>query len=466
MKRSEHQRFAEFSDRIRPLLDHNGMLEDAAARAAHDRDATGIAGASPLAILRPRNADELSKILSVASEMAQPVVVQGGRTGLAGGARPRDNEVAIVLERMRTRLPVDEADATIEVEAGVPLEEVQKAALEADLYFGVDLGARGTATVGGMISTNAGGIRVLRYGMFRDQIAGLEGVLADGTILTSMRGLVKDNAGYDLRQLFIGTEGTLGIVTRAKLRLHPAPITQGAALLSLGSIESAMRLLALLRQRLGDLLAAFEIMLPEVYEGTLKHMRMHPPLRPGSQVYILTDIQGRAPDTDIKRFHAALGEALEDGIAEDAVVSSSGREFNDLWAIREGINAYIFAQGKALGFDVGIPLSSMANFLADARQRVHAIDGAASPFVFGHLGDGNLHYIVRTEHPTAVANAVLAATASSGGTISAEHGIGRDKRDWLHLCRSDAEISVMARLKQTLDPAGILNCERVIPGRQ
>ncbi|TYR33263.1 FAD-binding oxidoreductase [Mesorhizobium microcysteis] len=459
----DSDRIASFIACIRPLLDRNGVLEGDAVGPARDRDATEVPGTRPLALLRPRNAAELSSILSVASQTRQSIVIQGGRTGLAGGARPREGEVAVSLERLRALSLVDEANATIDAEAGVPLELVQKAAREANLYFGIDLGARGTATVGGMISTNAGGIRVLRHGMFRDQVAGIEGVLADGTVVDSLRGLPKDNAGYDLRQLFIGTEGTLGVVTKAKLRLSPAPVTESAALLSLGSVADAITLLAFLRTRIGDLLAAFEMMLPNVYEGSVAHGGLQPPLPFGAAIYVLTDIQGRMPEADTARFHAALAETIEGGLVQDAVLSSSGREFHGLWAIREGINDYIFAQGEACGLDVGVPLAGISSFLSDAERRVCAIDDRARVFVFGHLGDGNLHYIVQTDNADAVTGAVLEAAAKAGGTISAEHGIGQDKREWLHLCRSEADIAIMRRLKRALDPAGILNPERVIP---
>ncbi|WP_235897599.1 FAD-binding oxidoreductase [Neoaquamicrobium microcysteis] len=463
MSALDSDRIASFIACIRPLLDRNGVLEGDAVGPARDRDATEVPGTRPLALLRPRNAAELSSILSVASQTRQSIVIQGGRTGLAGGARPREGEVAVSLERLRALSLVDEANATIDAEAGVPLELVQKAAREANLYFGIDLGARGTATVGGMISTNAGGIRVLRHGMFRDQVAGIEGVLADGTVVDSLRGLPKDNAGYDLRQLFIGTEGTLGVVTKAKLRLSPAPVTESAALLSLGSVADAITLLAFLRTRIGDLLAAFEMMLPNVYEGSVAHGGLQPPLPFGAAIYVLTDIQGRMPEADTARFHAALAETIEGGLVQDAVLSSSGREFHGLWAIREGINDYIFAQGEACGLDVGVPLAGISSFLSDAERRVCAIDDRARVFVFGHLGDGNLHYIVQTDNADAVTGAVLEAAAKAGGTISAEHGIGQDKREWLHLCRSEADIAIMRRLKRALDPAGILNPERVIP---
>lgn len=456
-------RLAAFASRLRPLLDANALLEDDAVNPASARDAAPVAGERPRLLLRPRDAADVSAILAAATETGQPIVVQGGRTGLAGGARPKPGEAALSLERMRGISPVDPIAATVEIGAGVPLEEVQRSARAAGMYFGVDLGARGTATVGGMIATNAGGIRVLRYGMFREQVAGIEAVLADGTVVDAMRGLPKDNAGYDLRHLFVGSEGTLGIVTRAKLRLRPAPATESAALLSLASLGQAIALLALLRGRLGDLLAAFEIIFPDVYAGTVSHVGIVPPLAPGAGLYVLTDIQGQMPEADVPRFHAVLAEAMEEGLVQDTVLSSSGREFDALWALREGVSDYVFAQGEAHGHDIGVPLGAMEGFLTAAAQRIAAIDAGARIFVFGHLGDGNLHYIVQSHAGAAVTDAVFGTVAEAGGTISAEHGIGADKLHWLSLCRSVAERSVMARLKQALDPAGILNRDRVVP---
>ncbi|GHD22373.1 FAD-binding oxidoreductase [Tianweitania populi] len=456
------EKSSDFVAYLRAHLDANAFVEGANVNPASVSDGTRVSGFLPSLLLRPRNAADLSLILQTATKLRQSVVIQGGLTGLAGGARPRHGEVAVSLERMRGMSAVNVAEGTIEVEAGVPLQAVQEAAQAAGFMFGVDLGARGSASIGGMIATNAGGIRVLRYGMMRDQVAGLEGVLADGTVIDSMLGLPKDNAGYDLRQLLVGSEGTLGVVTRAKLRLRPAPKSERAALLSLGSVDDAIKLLVFLRERIGDLLAAFEIIFPDVYAGTIAHMGIVPPLPPGAGLYVLTDIQGQTPDADLERFQAALGDAVEIGLCSDAILSSSGREFETLWAIRDGVSDCVYAQGQSYGFDIGVPLNAINRFLKLAADRVSAIDPTARAFIFGHLGDGNLHYIVETEEGADIAKAVLTAVAEAGGTITAEHGIGTDKRDWLHLCRSEAELAVMGRLKRALDPAGILNPERVI----
>jgi FAD/FMN-containing dehydrogenase len=449
-------------DRIGRRLAAGVVLTGDAVGPEWRRDGVQVDGALPRLVLRPGLAAEVAEILAAASVLGQPIVVQGGRTGLSGGARPQPGEVVLSLDRMRYLSPVDALAATIDAEAGVTVEAVQRAAREQGFLLAADWGARGTATIGGGIATNAGGIRVLRHGMFADQVAGIEAVLADGTILDSMRGLPKDNAGYDLRRLFIGTEGTLGVVTRARLRLRPAAQTEAAALLALPSVGAALALLGLLRGRIGDLLSAYEILFPDVYLGTVDHLGVAPPLPPGAGLYVLLDIQGASPAHDIARFHAALAEAMDTGIVSDAVLSASGREFAQLWALREGVSGFVFAQSGIVGHDIGLPLGRMEAFLSAAADAVAAIDPGARRLVFGHLGDGNLHYIVQTTQPEAISDAVFAQVALAGGTIAAEHGIGLDKTRWMALVRSPAERGVMARLKAALDPAGILNPGRVL----
>jgi FAD/FMN-containing dehydrogenase len=345
--------------------------------------------------------------------------------------------------------------------AGTPMQAVQQAASDAGLFFGVDIGARGSATVGGNIGTNAGGIRVLRYGMYRAQVLGLEAVLADGTVLTSLKGLPKDNSGYDLNQLFIGSEGTLGIITRACLKLHPKPKIERNAFLALPSLAAAQDLLSKLRVELAGLLSAFEVIFPNVYEGTLAHMGIRTPVSPGAGMYAMVEIQGQAPDQDNERFEAALAAALDDGLASDVVLSNSVREFQALWAIRDGINDFLTARGQNAGYDISVPLSRMQTFLDATAHSISMVDPGAVSFIFGHLGDGNLHYCMLTSREKDVAKAVFSGIAQVGGGVSAEHGIGTDKVGYLNYARSEAEIATMRRLKTAFDPNAILNRGRV-----
>lgn len=450
------------------LLSHLAARLDRAALLVGDDidqrymdDLSGGDRVRPEFVVRPRGTDDVAEILKACNAARQPLVVQGGRTGLSGAARVLPGEAVLSLERMTALQEVEPMAGSLVVEAGVPLQVVQERADAAGFVFAVDIGARGTATIGGNIATNAGGIRVLRYGNFRAQVLGLEAVLADGTVLSSLRGLAKDNSGYDLGQLFIGSEGTLGVVTQACLRLHPKPVTQAVAFCSLSSLDAAFGLLKFLRGRLGQLLAGFEVILAPLMGDMVAALGLTPPVALGAPVYVLTDVQGLTPGADEEAFGQALGQAIEEGLVEDAVLSQSDREFHALWALRDDCNRFLFAQDTNLGLDVSLPLPRMGAFLEAAREAQARADSAARAYVFGHLGDGNLHYIVATEKPDDVAKAVFQCVAEAGGSISAEHGIGLDKKRYLHLTRSDAEIGAMRRLKAAFDPNNILNPGRI-----
>lgn len=446
---------------LQTRLDKAAILAGDAIDPRYSDDLSGEAGARPELVLRPRNTQEVAEILNACNAARLPLVIQGGRTGLSGGARVRPGEAVLSLERMTSLGEVEQTAGTITVEPGVPLQLVQEKADAVGLVFGVDIGARGTATIGGNIATNAGGIRVLRYGNFRAQVFGLEAVLADGSVLSSLKGLAKDNSGYDLSQLFIGSEGTLGVVTRACLRLHPKPVTQCAAFCSLPSLAAAFGLLQFLRGRLGNLLSGFEVILAPLMGDMVAALGLTAPVALSSPVYVLTDIQGMTPGADEEAFTAALAQAIEDGLVEDVVLSQSEREFQALWTLRDDCNRFLFAEGAMLSLDVSLPLPRMGEFLELARAAQGSVDPAARDYIFGHLGDGNLHYVVRTDRPDAVAEAVFECVARTGGSISAEHGIGLDKKSYLHLTRSPAEIAAMQRLKRALDPNNILNPGRI-----
>ena len=458
--RANSDRTGQLLSKLETVLDAAGILTGDAISDGYAADATAR-GELPLAVLRPRHTQDVAAILAAAGEIGQPIVVQGGRTGLSGASRPLAGEVALSLERMTGVESIDAAAQTMIVAAGTPLQVVQQAADDAGLFFGVDIGARGTATVGGNIGTNAGGIRVLRYGMYRAQVMGVEAVLADGTVLSSLKGLPKDNSGYDLSPLFIGTEGTVGVVTRACLKLHPKPKVERNAFIAMPSLQAAQELLARLRVELSGLLSAFEAIFPNVYENTVAHMGIRPPVETGAGMYAMVEIQGQSPDLDNDRFEAALAAALEDGLATDVVLSNSLREFNGLWAIRDGINDYLFSNGVMIGFDISVPLARMQEFLDRAALAVEEIDPDARTYIFGHLGDGNLHYCMFSHHEKAVGEAIFGGIKAVGGGVTAEHGIGTDKVRYLKYARSEAEIATMRRLKAAFDPNFILNRGRV-----
>ncbi|OCK60720.1 FAD-binding oxidoreductase [Bradyrhizobium sp. LMTR 3] len=451
----------ELLNRLSSVLPRNALLIGDAIDARYREDRRGKYSAPPRFVMRPGSTEEVSACLAACNDFAQPLVVHGGRTGLSGGHRIVEGEAVLSLERMMALDEVHGQSATIMASAGTPLQTVQEAADRAGFLFGVDIGSRGTATIGGNIATNAGGIRVLRYGMFRAQVAGLETVLADGTILSSLRGLDKDNTGYDLNQLFVGSEGTLGVVTRARLRLHPKPFSEANAFLAVPSLEAALQLLRRLQETLGPSLSAYELMYPEAYEGVVAFLGMPRPLGTEASLYVLAEVQALRDDVPVETFASCLMQALEDGVALDAVVSQSPREFQALWTMRDSCADFVRSRAHVVGCDISVPTHRIAEFLEAARTALRAIDPSIEFIVFGHLGDGNLHYVIRTPKGEEAAEKAYRLVAEHGGSISAEHGIGFDKKPWLHLCRSQAEIAAMRGLKTALDPKAILNRGRV-----
>lgn len=446
-------------DVLEDRLGPGGVLRYDPGLARYLSDGTVIPGATPALILRPATTAEVAEALRACNAAGQRVVVQGGRTGLAGGARPLPGEVVLSLERLTDLQTPDPMTASIVAGAGLPLQTLQERAEAAGFLFGVDLGARGSATIGGMIATNAGGIRVLRYGMMRAQVLGLEAVLADGTVLDGMAGLVKDNAGYDLRQLFIGTEGTLGVVTRARLALHPAPQSSALAFCAIASLDQAQALLVHLRRSLGSALSAFEAIWGSLYDA-MTHSGGRAPLDAGAPLYVLIEAQFLS-DRDPEAFEEALGAAYGAGLCGDVIVAQSQADVQRLWAVRENCSEFVYSLRTSVGHDVGLPVTRIGSFMAAAEAAIATIDRQARIYPFGHLGDGNLHYIVDTKHPEAISEMVYRIVAEHGGTISAEHGIGLDKVRHLPLVRDAGQIGVMRALKTTLDPSGILNRGRV-----
>jgi FAD/FMN-containing dehydrogenase len=447
-------------DRLARILPAQALLVGDAMDACQTGEAVGAH--RPRFVLRPGSTEEVAACLAACDAARQPLVVHGGRTGLSGAHRVLEGEGVLSLERMVGLGPVDPGTATVPASAGTTLQAVQEAADAAGFVFGVDIGARGTATIGGNVATNAGGIRVLRHGMFRAQVAGLEAVLADGSVLDGLRGLVKDNSGYDLNQLFIGSEGTLGVVTRVLLRLHPKPVAEANALVAVPSFRSAIDLMARLRAAVGEALSAIELLTPEVFDGAIDLLGQPRPVAARALFYVLAEVQAMRADDTSARFEACLMAALEDGEALDAALSQSPREFHALWALRHACGDVVRARGTAaVGGDLSLPIGRMEDFLRAARRSLFALDPATEFLVFGHLGDGNLHYVVATAEGPAAMERIHHLAALHGGSVSAEHGIGLDKKPWLHLTRSDAEIATMRRLKAALDPNAILNRGRI-----
>ena len=455
-------------DQIAGVVGTQGLLtgEDVSGRAA---DFMGMTHVQAKAIVRPASTTELSAVMKLCHAAGQSVVPAGGYTGLVHGADCQPDDIQISLERMRAIEAIDPVGRTMTVGAGCPVQAVQEAAAEAGLKFAVDWGARGTATVGGGISTNAGGNSVVRYGMMRDNVLGIEAVLADGTVISAMNSLLKNNAAYDLKQLFIGTEGTLGIVTRAVLKLHSAPLSTNTALLALESFDAVQALFVHVGKRLGAMLTSFEVMWNSFYQLIAIDTGNHnPPLPGGHGYYVIVEASGTDQERDADLFEAVLGEALEQGIAADAVIASSKAQAEQIWAIRDDIKTLTMRTLPAVTFDVSLPIVAMDGYVRQLEQNARAAFGESMKLVvFGHIGDGNLHIILgaqpftpETRHK--IEELVYTALVPHRGSVSAEHGIGLEKRDWLQITRSPEELALMRRLKAAMDPSNILNPGKVL----
>lgn len=419
------------------------------------------------AIVRPGRTAEVSQVLAACHAARQPVVTFGGLTGLVRGCEAGADEIGLSLERMNRIESIDTVGRTMTVEAGVPLQAVQEAAERQGLLYPVDFGARGSAQVGGSVATNAGGNGVIRYGMTRESVLGLEAVLADGTVIPALNRMIKNNAAYDLKQLFIGSEGTLGVITRLVLRLREMPRSTQTALVACRTFAGVTRFLKHMDGALGGALTAFELMWREFYVlVTSPPAKGTPPLSQHHDYYVLVESSGGHADRDGAQFEEAIAAALEAGDAVDAVVASSAAQRDSLWALRDDVES-IFRMGMPVTFDVSLPVADMEDYVAEVVGRLEREWPAYRRFVFGHLGDGNLHIVAAGPADDAarrgIERCVYEPLAARAGSVSAEHGIGREKQPWLALCRSPAELELMRSLKRTLDPHGILNRGRVLP---
>jgi FAD/FMN-containing dehydrogenase len=436
-------------------------------RLTHDYCVHGRKDVGIHALVLPRNTEQVSKTLQYCNEHGIPVVPQGGMTGLSGGAVPIGPCVCISMERMRQVIELDPAAATITVEAGVAMETVQKAADAAELFFPLDLGGRGSCQIGGNLSTNAGGNRVLRFGMARDLVLGLEAVLADGTVIDSLRKVMKNNTGYDLRQLFIGAEGTLGIITKVVLKLYPKAKSVCTGIMAVDDYPAVLELLKRARAGFASQLTAYEVMWPDFYRLGTVELGRKPPLEIGYGAYVLIETMGTDPANDQERFEAVIGEAMEAGIVRDAIIAQSQRESTLLWDVRDSPGEW--SQGvhwPQLGFDVSVPTGEIGPLADEIGAMLKSRWPELKAVFFGHVADGNLHVSVRMSGhgipELDIENAVYSMMVSRRGSISAEHGIGSLKREFLHYSRSPAELALMRAIKQAMDPKGILNPGKVI----
>ncbi|EAR10723.1 FAD-binding oxidoreductase [Reinekea blandensis] len=452
----------ELLQKLTVLVGENNVLTGDAVRqrATSWFDNTPMSAA---AIVRPGTTAEVTAVIQCCAEHGVALIPMGGLTGFVEGAVAGDQQIGLSLERLTRIESFDVENRSVVVEAGVPLQALQEAAEAHGLHFPVDLGARGSCTIGGMTATNAGGNEVLRRGMMREQILGMEVVLANGEVLTNLRPLIKNNTGYDLKQLFIGSEGSLGVVTRLCLRLRPKHLSHSTALVATDSFDKVAHLLRHLEGALGGRLSAYEVMWQNHYAFIIDDEQTHKaPLPTDYPFYVLVQAANyHELEADI--FQSALEQAMSDELLVDAAVASSLAQQADLWAIRDDIERLTVGLAPYIGYDVSLPIQAMNAYVTDLTETINARWADAKMVVFGHLGDGNLHLFIHigpelsAEDKEAVNQMVYEPLEALQGSISAEHGIGHQKKRYLKYSRSDTEIAWMRRLKQTFDPENRLN---------
>ncbi|SNS30127.1 FAD/FMN-containing dehydrogenase [Pseudomonas segetis] len=461
---------------IEQVVGPAGLITDAERMQSYLSDWRNAYSGKAAMVVRPASTEEVAAVVRLCHQAAVAVVPQGGNTGLCGGSIPDQSgaQVVLSLTRMNAIRAVDTGNETITVEAGVILQNLQEAAAEVGRLFPLSLGAEGSCTVGGILATNAGGTAVLRYGNMRDLTLGLEVVLPDGQIWNGLRGLRKDNTGYDLKHLFIGAEGTLGIITAAVLKLYPAPRSTTTAWVALPSTEAAIELIALMRGQCGDRLTGFEMMSRQSVEFVVNHVAGCNDLF--AQVYpwyVLIEVSDTLADAGLAQMlETALADAFEREIVLDAVIASNETQVAGLWAIREGISEAQNHEGPSLKHDISVPVSSIPAFIEAADQRLLEVFPGVRIVAYGHVGDGNLHYNISKPvgsedapfkaQAEAIMQVIYDATLQFSGSISAEHGLGQSKREAAVRYKDPLELQLMQAIKTTLDPAGLMNPGKVL----
>ena len=416
-------------------------------------------------LVRPSTTEQVSQILALCNERRQPVVVHGGVSGWVRATQTRPEEIILSMERMNAIERIDVENRSAVVQAGVILQTFQEAVEEQGLCFPLDLGGRGSCQLGGNASTNAGGMRVLRYGMMREQVLGVEAVLADGRIVSSMNSMLKNNTGFDLKQLFIGSEGTLGVITRLVLRLRESPVSCNTAMVAVKDMATVARLLRRVDAGLGGQLSAFELIDSDFFGVNTGDERLRSPFAEPSPFYVIVESLGADQERDAEIFESVLSDALETGLVSDAVIAGSERERGELWAIRETLEHVVSDFTPFYAFDVSLTVGEMDGYMREVRaQLAQAFPDGRIAFL-GHVGDGNLHIAIGAGGPDdrhAVESCVYKPLAAIGGSLSAEHGIGLEKKPWLRISRNDVEIGLMLQLKDLFDPRGILNPGKIL----
>jgi FAD/FMN-containing dehydrogenase len=463
---------ADLIDNLKAALGPKGWSTDPGELAPHVDDWRGrYRGDTPI-LLKPGTTEEVAAAVKLCAEAGVAITPQGGNTSLCGAATPQ-GEVLITLKRMTAVREIDTDNDSMTVEAGCVLESLQNTAEEANRLFPLSLGSQGSAMIGGLISTNAGGVHVLRYGMTRELVLGLEAVLPDGTIWSGLTGLRKDNTGYDLKQLLIGAEGTLGIITAATLKLYPRPGRMELAFIGMNSVDDAVKFLGMAKQISGGAVTAFEVMPALALEFVLAHVpNTRDPLDAKHPWYVVCEMSFGRTDGARETMEAALEQGFEAGLLQDAAIAENEAQMQDFWRLRESIAEAERSQGLAVKHDVSIPVSKMPAFIEIATQRINEEFPDGTVVAFGHVGDGNVHYNIACLDAAArdgfmakageMSKRVYDTVDEFGGSISAEHGIGILKREEL-ASRKPVDVKVMRAIKQALDPKGIMN-PRVLLG--
>ena len=451
------------------IVGNKACVTDPQALEPHVTEWRDVLHGRALAMASPGSTAEVAEVVKLCASAGVAIVPQGGNTGLCGGAIPDESgqQLILSLARLNRIRAIDPEDFSMVAEAGCILATLQEAALGVDRYFPLSLSAEGSCQIGGNLSTNAGGINVIRYGTARQQVLGLEVVLADGSIVDALRTLHKDTAGYDLKQLFIGSEGTLGIITAAALRLYPHPGETTTLLVTVPDAGSAVSLLARMRASLGDRIESFELISRFALELVLRHISGAAlPFEPAGEWFVLTELAGAAAD---ERLEGILEAAVENGLLVDAVIAKNIAEAEAIWRARHAISEAQKYEGPSIKHDISVPVGRMPEFLKRCAARLAEREPAAQPVIFGHVGDGNLHYNLTVPESLAgdarrvegLTTAIYDLVAELGGSFSAEHGVGVTKRAWLEHYRG-VELELMRRLKKALDPQGLLNPGKVI----
>jgi len=420
------------------------------------------------AVVLAKNTADIVHVLKICNAANQSVIVHGGLTNLVGSTRSTPNDIVLSLEKMNKILELDEMSRTMTVEAGCILENIQQSASEKNLLFPLNFGAKGSAQIGGCVATNAGGLRVLRYGMTRNLILGMEAVLADGTLLHSLKKIIKNNSGYDLKHMLIGSEGTLGVVTKLVLKLEEAPKSRNTAFVAFNSFTKLVRFLKYADKMLGGTLSAYELLWSDTYKAlTSEPSQMKPPLVYGYKYYVLFESLGGNIENDHHRFMELLESAFEQDLIEDAAPANSESDLTWFWNIREDVGVINSICTLDQHFDVSLSISKIDDYVDMVLKTVVQIEGVNQCYAFGHVADGNIHFIVDKENASdalrmAINDVIYAPLAEFNGSVSAEHGIGLDKKPYLSICRTEEEIQTMRIIKKALDPNGILNPGKII----